>query len=187
MAVTDAVQRQSGPTTGQLPSQSPLSRLSLGHVVMILAGLIAILLNLAFLRSSTETIDVIVAAKSLQAGEVLTAAAVDVVEVGDAGSLVDGVITADTAAGTYGATLARSLAPGEPIRQSDLRPEGTVSDLREYSIELDAARAAGGRIGPTDIVDVIATINGRSFYVASSVEVVSSTPETRPSTWGTTS
>ena len=173
MAVTDAVHRQNGPTTRHPPSRSPLSRLSLGHVVMILAGLVAVLLNLAFLRSGTDTSGVLVAAQSLQTGDVLTAAAVDVVEVGNAGPLIEGLITADAARETYGATVARPLAPGEPIRRSDLRPAGTVSGLREYSIRLDAARAAGGRLAPADIVDVIATIDGRSFYVASSVEVIS--------------
>ena len=174
MALTEPATRSlEDPYPDATHPRSLLSRLSLGHVVMILAGLVAILLNLAFLRSGTETIEFIVAGQSLQSGDVLTAAAVDVVEVGDAGSLIDGLISAEAAEGTYGATLARSLAEGEPIRRSDLRPIGTVSGLREYSLELDAARAAGGRVGPGDVVDVIATINGRSFYVAVSVEVVS--------------
>jgi Flp pilus assembly protein CpaB len=144
---------------------------------MIVAGLVAILLNLAFLRSNSETVEIIVARHALQAGAVLTERTVAVVEIGDGGAVVGGLITTDAASAIYGATLARPLAAGEPIRRSDLRPDGTRSGLREYSLELDAARAAGGRIGPTDIVDVIATVDGRSFYVAATVEVVSVTTE----------
>ena len=172
MALTETTPRQSNSRPGMAP-RSLLTRLSLGHVVMILAGLVAILLNLAFLRSDSESIRVIVAAESLPAGSVLTEGATNVVAVGDPGALADGLITADTASAIYGATLARQLAPGDPVRQSDLRPDGTPSALREFSLELDAAQAAGGRIGSSDIVDVIATFNGRSFYVASSVEVIS--------------
>ena len=174
MALTEPATRQVEDTAPSAPARrSLISRLSMGHVVMILAGLVAILLNLAFLRSNADTIEVIVAAEALPAGNVLSAAAVDVVEIGNADGLAAGLITLDAASDVFGSTLARPIAPGEPIRRSDLRPPGTSTGLREYSLELDAAQAAGGRIAAKDIVDVIATVNGRSYYVASTIEVVS--------------
>lgn len=174
MALTEPATRQVEEAAPSAPARrSLISRLSMGHVVMILAGLVAILLNLAFLRSTAETIEVVVAADALPAGSVLTAASIDAVEIGDADALLAGLITLDAAPEVFGSALARTVAAGEPIRRSDLRPPGTSTGLREYSLELDAADAAGGRITAQDIVDVIATVNGRSYYVASTVEVVS--------------
>ena len=173
MAITEPATRRVDESVPTAPARRGLiSRMSMGHVVMILAGLVAILLNLAFLRSTSETIQVLVAGEQLPAGTVLTASAIDLVEVGDAAELADGLITAAGAEAAYGSLLARPVAEGEPIRRSDLRPDGTTSNLREYALELDAAQAAGGRIADKDIVDVIATVSGRSYYVAVTIEVV---------------
>jgi Flp pilus assembly protein CpaB len=142
---------------------------------MILAGLVAVLLNLAFLRSSADQIQVAVAAASIPAGASLTESMLETVAITDAGDLAPGLITGDEVSSLFGSVAARPLAAGEPIRHSDLRPTGTGSRLREFSIELDAAQAAGGRITARDLVDVIATVDTRSFYVVAGVEVVSVT------------
>lgn len=139
---------------------------------MILAGLIAVLLNLAFLRSGSETVNIVVAADTLQAGSVLTEGSVDSVEVGDAGELAKGLLTNETAISLYSSVLARDIEAGEPIRRSDLRPAGSSLALREYSIEVDAANAAGGSIQSSDVVDIIAVIDNRAFYVAAGLAVV---------------
>ncbi|MBT8166678.1 MAG: hypothetical protein KJO97_14130 [Acidimicrobiia bacterium] len=173
MALTEpAIAPEDTPTAVGVARRSLVSRLSIGHVVMILAGLVAIVLNLAFLRSGTETINVAVAGQSLDAGTVLTGSNVGTVEVGDAAELADGLLTEEAAAALYGSVLARDIEAGEPFRRSDLRPAGNSLALREYSIEVDAAEAAGGSIQETDIVDIIAVIDNQAFYVASSLEVV---------------
>ena len=157
--------------------RSLMSRLSIGHVVMILAGLIAILLNLAFLRSGSETISIAVADTNLPAGTTLEAGTITTIEVGDAGALAAGLLTDETIAGLYGSILARGIEAGEPIRRSDLRPAGTTSTFREYSIEVERAEAAGGRISKSDVVDVIAVIDNRAFYVASGIDVIDVTSD----------
>ncbi len=173
MALTEpATVRKEIPTSAAPTRRSLVSRLSIGHVVMILAGLIAILLNLAFLRSGTDTVNIAVAATSMEAGTVLSAELIDSVEVGDAGELARGLLTDDALAALYGSLLARDIGPGEPIRRSDLRPAGSSLALREYSIEVEAANAAGGSIQDTDVVDIIAVIDTRAFYVAAGLEVV---------------
>ena len=164
--------REETPTPSASPRRSLISRLSIGHVVMILAGLIAVLLNLAFLRSGSETVNIVVAADTLQAGSVLTEGSVDSVEVGDAGELAKGLLTNETAISLYSSVLARDIEAGEPIRRSDLRPAGSSLALREYSIEVDAANAAGGSIQSSDVVDIIAVIDNRAFYVAAGLAVV---------------
>jgi Flp pilus assembly protein CpaB len=139
---------------------------------MILAGLVAILLNLAFLRSSTDTINIAVASRALEAGTVLGVDTIAPVEVGDAGELVQGLLTQEAITAEFGSVLARDIAAGEPIRRSDLRPAGSTLAQREYSIEVDPANAAGGSIQDTDVVDIIAVIDNRAFYVAAGLEVV---------------
>ena len=154
------------------PRRSLVSRLSIGHVVMILAGLVAILLNLAFLRSGTYTVNIAVAAGPIEAGTVLNETLLDSVEVGDVGELARGLLADDALTDVYGSVLARDLQPGEPIRRSDLRPPGSTLALREYSIEVEVANAAGGSIQNTDIVDIIAVIDNQAFYAAAGLEVV---------------
>ncbi|MBT8217158.1 MAG: hypothetical protein HKN74_12840 [Acidimicrobiia bacterium] len=176
--MTEPATRRDEPAKPVAPARRSLvSRLSIGHVVMILAGLVAILLNLAFLRSIGEVNEVVVAAIDLPAGIELEAEHFAVAEIGDAGSLSAALVPAAAEAGLYGSILARPIGGGEPIRRSDLRPAGTTSNQREFSIELDAAQAAGGRLAAGDVVDVIATINAESFYVASTIDVVSITSD----------
>ena len=154
------------------PRRSLITRLSIGHVVMILAGLVAILLNLAFLQSGANTVEVAVAARAMEAGTVLDETRLASVEVGEVGDLAQGILTDDTVTGLYGSVLARDIQAGEPIRRSDLRAARSSVALREYSIEVEPAHAAGGSIQATDIVDIIAVIHNQAFYVATGLEVV---------------
>lgn len=173
MALTEsATARQEDQTSSSSARRSLVSRLSIGHVVMILAGLVAILLNLAFLRSGADTINIAVARSSMVAGTVLDGNSFGAVEVGDAGELAPGLITMEAATGLYGSVLVRDIEAGEPIRQSDLREAGSTLALREYSIEVGRAEAAGGSILKTDTVDIIAVIDTRAFYVAAGLDVV---------------
>lgn len=154
------------------PRRSLVSRLSIGHVVMILAGLVAILLNLAVLQSGTDTVNIAVAAGPMEAGTFLNETLLDSVEVGAIGDLARGLLTDDALTDLYGSVLARDLQAGEPIRRSDLRPAASTLALREYSIEVEVADAAGGSIQDSDIVDIIAVIDNQAFYAAAGLEVV---------------
>lgn len=138
---------------------------------MIVAGLVAILLNLAYLRSSSTAVSVVIARTTLEQGTVLDGTSIATVEVGDAGDLA--LLTDDVVEGLFGSILARRVNAGDPLRKSDLRPASTHSSLRESSVLLDNSAAAGGLIQPADVVDVIATIDGSSFYVAAGLDVVS--------------
>lgn len=154
------------------PRRSLVSRLSLGHAVMILAGLLAILLNLAVLHSGADSINIAVAAGPMEAGTVLRSGLINTVKVGDAGDLAQGLLADEAVSGLQGSVLARDIEGGEPIRRSDLRPAGSSLALREYSIEVEAANAAGGSIQDRDIVDIIAVIDNQAFYVATGLEIV---------------
>ena len=173
MALTEPVTaREELPVSVAPAGRSLISRLSIGHVVMILAGLVAILLNLAFLRSSTDTVNIAVASRALEAGTVLGVDAIAPVEVGAAGELVQGLLTQE-ARRLY--SVRCSPGTSRPVSRSadpTCRPAGSTLALREYSIEVDAANAAGGSIQDTDVVDIIAVIDKQAFYVAAGLEVV---------------
>ena len=173
MALTEpATMRQEPPPPDAPARRSLMSRLSIGHIVMILAGLIAILLNLAFLRSNSDTVQIAVARTALPAGIALEPGSITAIEIGEAGALIDGLLTEEAATGLLGSIVARSIEAGEPIRRSDLRPSGTTSNFREYSIQVDTADAAGGLIQANDVVDIIAVIDHQAFYVAAGIDVL---------------
>ncbi len=113
-----------------------------------------------------------VASQDLAAGDELLASGFDVVEVGDVGSISDGLITENQVTGLVGSRLARAISEGEPLRPSDLRPASGGAGLREMSIDIDSLSAVGDRLKTGDLVDVIGTVNDRARYVVSGVEVV---------------
>lgn len=139
---------------------------------MLLAALIAMLLNLAVLTSDADTLRVAVAAQDLTAGSTLDAGAVEIVEIGDAGAIANGLTLEDSLDSVVGLELNRSIAGGEPIRRSDVRASAVDSPLREMSIEIERGRAVGGRLSHGDLVDVIAVTGNTSVYVAPGIEVI---------------
>ena len=173
MALTEPVTvREPIPAPASGPRRPLLSRVSTGHVAMVLAGLVAVLLNLAVLRSDGASLAVATARTDLQPGTVLSEGSVTAVTLGDAAALRSGLVTMEAVAALYGSVIGRPLAAGEPLRRSDLRPTAVASGLREYSVAVASAEAAGGLIQPADVVDVIATVDGRTFYVAAGLDVV---------------
>lgn len=173
MALTEsAVQSSAPPHHPPHPRRSLMSRLSLGHVVMILAGLIAILLNLALLNSDAPTFRIAVAGRDLPAGSTLGSGMIDIVEIGDAGAIASGLVSEDLLGSIAGNRLNRPISQGEPIRPSDITARAVDPSLREMSIEIERGSAAGGRLTNGDLVDVITVADGVSAYVASGIEVV---------------
>ena len=173
MAVTEpATERDIAPASVSPPRRSLLSRLSLGHVVMILAGLLALLLNLAFLRSGDDLLRVVIAAQDLSAGEELVVGSFEIAEVGEIGSISGGLLTESQAESLLGSRLARAVTKGEPLRPSDLRPPTGDPGLREMSIDINSLNAVGDRLKTGDLVDVISTVNDEARYVVAGIEVI---------------
>ncbi len=173
MALTEpTTERTRPPASVPAPQRSLLGRLSLGHVVMILAGLLALLLNLAFLRSGDEVLRIVVASQDLAAGDELLGSSFQVAEVGDVGAISDGLITENEVPAFVGSRLARAITEGEPLRPSDLRPASGEDGLREMSIEVAALSAVGDRLKTGDLIDVIGTVNDEARYVVTGIEVI---------------
>ena len=149
-----------------------LSRIRLGHVVMALAALLALLLNLAVLRGNQDTIEVAVAAADISAGTTLSMAHFTLSEVPADGVLSARFVAGDRVDGAVGQLTTRAIAAGEPILESDLLVVENRDGLRAMSIPIDQTQAVAGNISAGDSVDVVLVLDGVATYIAVDVQVL---------------
>ncbi len=155
------------------PRRRFLARLSLGHVVMVLSGLLAFLLVLVVLRDNTSTSFFASAAVDIPAGTTVDANDVTLIEIpGDA--LVGVVLSADevNAIITSGQVTTRAISAGTLLQRGDFSPGGLRSEIRSMSIPVSPTRAVAGSLKPGDVVDVIASDDEGSWYVTTGAEVL---------------
>lgn len=168
--------RDFGSPLGEPVPRRPLtSRLSLGHLVMIVAGLAAFLLVLTVLRDRGETVLVAVAGQPIQAGTVASDDMFEFTEVAADGRLTERLMAPEVATrAVSGDWIAvRSIAAGEPITLSDFRAGTVDAELRAMSIPIAAGNAVDGAIRQGDRVDVIVVRSGVASYVTVDTEVIS--------------
>lgn len=155
------------------PRRRFVGRLSLGHLVMILAGLLAFLLVLVALRDNSATNFIARAARDISAGTTIGADDVELFEVsGEA--LADAVLTSDQVNQIIvdGQVTNRALSVGTLLQKSDFGAAGSLSEIRSMSIPVSPSRAVGGSLKTGDRVDVIASDDDGSWYVTTSAEVL---------------
>lgn len=150
-------------------------RLSAGHLLMGLAGALALLANLAVLRSLDQGMPVVVAARQLPAGHVLTAGDLTTRSVDGDSELLAALVPGDRLEELVGQVLTHQVAAGDPLRGSDVLP-AAASGLRAMSIPVEPAHAAGGALSVGDRVDVIAVADGVARYVLDHAEVLQVAP-----------
>jgi len=148
------------------------SRLSAGHLVMIVAGLIGMLLTLALLRDADERVEVAVAAHDLRAGEVVGADDVRYERVRMDGDLLGTVLRPDDVAQLDGAVAVELVGAGELIARTDVRPPAAPSGSRAVSIPIDRARAVNGELVRGDRVDVLLAAESEVAVVVADAEVL---------------
>ncbi len=162
------------------PTRSLWSRLSTGHVVMIVAGLLAVVANLAVLSARDDVFVVAAAAGELRQGRVITSADFVTVDVNvDEDTLRDLVLAADLPA-LEGKIAARTIPDGALVHPDDFRSASAPLELRAMSIPVGREDAVGGDISAGDLVDVIAVADGTSRYITTAAEVLA-VPETATS------
>ncbi len=155
------------------PRRRFISSLSLGHLLMVLAGLLAFLLVLVVLRDSSVTSFVAKAATDIAAGTTIDATDVELVEIsGDA--LAGAVLTSDQVNEviTEGQVTTRGLRAGTLLQPSDFTAAGFRSEMRSMSVPISPTRAVAGSLQQGDLVDVIASGDGVSWHVMTSAEVL---------------
>lgn len=146
-------------------------RFSLAHMLILLAGLLAVLLNFAVLRSRDASVEVLVAARDLAPGEAVEVDDVRLVSIGAGDDLLASLFVASSEE-VFGRVLVSTLKEGDAIRRSDVRPAGTSSDMRAMSIPIERTHASGGSISVGDAVDVIAVSEGVAEYIAVGLDVI---------------
>lgn len=176
VAVTE-LSRGSGVSADEpvAPRQPWLGRLSAGHVLMVVAAIVAGLFNLVALRSGDERVPVAVVAAPVAAGQPVTAAALRYEPLGIGQSLQASLVTQAAAAATDDWVAVRDLQAGDVLRRSDLRTSAAPDGQRAMSIPVEPAHAAGGALRAGDRVDVIDVGEQRAAYVITDAEVLAVT------------
>jgi Flp pilus assembly protein CpaB len=166
-------------SASQLPRSAPPtprprgSRLSLGHVVTLLSGLLAMLLVFAVLRERDTTVPVALAAGAIRPGTPLTTGMFRYANVKVPASVRAHLLTPRAAAGYRGWVAARAIAPGELVGDGDFRPPGSGGNLRSMSIPVDRSHAVAGALQGGDRVDVVqVSSDGRAFWAARGLQVI---------------
>lgn len=189
MAATDvSVPARDEAPPARRPSRRRLtSRLSTGHVVMILAGLVAALANLAVIRSGSETVPVVVARQDIAIGASVTADMLRTVDARLEGAVLDTLVRPEalTSGGLRDRVAATPITAGSPLRRTDLRPAATDEPgLRRIAIPIRPEAAVGGAIAVDDRIDVIQVVDGAPRYVVADARVLA-VPEPSSSALGT--
>jgi pilus assembly protein CpaB len=130
-------------------------RVSRGHVVMALAGLVGVVLSFAALREHEGESAVLVAAHEIRAGETVTEADFRPVRVTLTPGVLATVARAGEASRLVGRIAGTTIAEGELVTRRTLRPRAAPHGRRAMSIPIDPARAVGGRLAAGDRVDVL--------------------------------
>jgi Flp pilus assembly protein CpaB len=149
------------------------SRFSLGHVITLLAGLLAMLLVFSVLRERDATSRVAVAGAEIRAGTTVGRASFRLVDVHVPAEIRGRLFDGTSLARLRGWVATRTILPGELVSRGDLRPPAAPSALRAMSIPVEAAHAVGGSLAAGDRVDVVQVDeDGQARYVVSGAQVL---------------
>ena len=150
------------------------SRVSTGHVVMVLAGALGVLLTLSVLRSADNTQPVLVAAHDLAPGTVISDATVHISRVHVDASVLATLFAADQVSALRGRIVTTTVHSGELIARGAVSSVDAQASTRVMSFSIARARAVGGKLGIGDRVDVVAVDHdlGTARYVLTNTELV---------------
>ncbi|MEX1007213.1 MAG: Flp pilus assembly protein CpaB [Acidimicrobiia bacterium] len=141
--------------TAGVPRRKLTARFSSGHLVMVVAGLLGMVLGIAALRRDPGGVEVAVAAHQIHAGETVTAGDFRTERVQMGRELLATFVRARDVRGLRGRIAAATIESGEPVIRRELRPRAAKAGLRAMSIPIDPARAVGGRLAAGDRIDVL--------------------------------
>jgi Flp pilus assembly protein CpaB len=144
-----------GRGTAGVPHRRLTARFSSGHLVMVVAGLLGMVLGVAALRHDPGGIEVAVAARQIRAGERVAMRDVRTERVAVPPTLLATLVRAGAIRGLRGQIATTTIEAGEPIVRRELRPRAARAGLRAMSIPIDPARAVAGRLTAGDRIDVL--------------------------------
>ena len=149
------------------------SRLSFGHVITLLTGLLATVLVFSLLRERDASFRVAAAGAEIRAGTTLDRTGLRLVDVHVPEDVRQRLFDPAALGRFSGWVATRTIEPGELLSRGDLRPPAAPSALRAMSIPVEAAHAVGGSLTAGDRLDVIQVDEGgRASYVVTGAEVL---------------
>ena len=148
-------------------------RLSAGHLVMIAAGLVGMVLTLAALRDRPAGREVAVAAHDIHAGDALVPTDLRLVRVDADDDVLATVVRGRDLGHVRGLVATARIGAGELVPRRGLRPQAAPGGLRAMSIPIDPARAVGGRLAAGDRVDVVFAGREESSIIVADALVLS--------------
>ena len=150
------------------------TRVSSGHIIMLLAGALGLLLTVSLLRTAGNTQPVLVAARDLAPGTVLDAGNVRVSRVHVDASVLTTLIPGDRPASIKGQVVVGSVRGGALLTHDLVRSVDAHAATRVMSVPIARAKAVDGRLVAGDHVDVLGVDHdtGRAGYVLTDAEVV---------------
>jgi Flp pilus assembly protein CpaB len=157
-----------------VPARSLRSRVSSGHVVMVVAGLLGLLLSLAVLRRADSSVPVLVARHDLAPGTRVEAGLFRATSVHVEPGPLANLVTPAALDGLRGRIVRAPMRAGDLLERSDLVAPATGAATRSASFPVDAALAVDGDLAAGDRIDVLAASDdgARSGYVLAGVDVV---------------
>jgi Flp pilus assembly protein CpaB len=150
------------------------ARMSSGHVVMLGAGALGVLLTLSVLRGADATHPVLLVAHDVAAGTTIADTDLRLAHVRASGAVLADVFAARDRAQVRGRVFATTMHAGALLTRATVRPVDVQTTTRVMSFPLPRAYAVGGKIGSGDRVDVVAVTRDdkRASYVLTDAEVV---------------
>jgi Flp pilus assembly protein CpaB len=149
-----------------------VSRFSTGHVFMIVAGLLGLVLTIVVIRAADHTQRVAVAAADIESGRSLTTADVRWVDVRLTDELSDRAVHPDDLDALEGSVAVASIPAGELLSEADLRPAAAAGGRRAMSVPVEPAQAVNGQLIPGDRVDVLVARGSEVSIVVADAEVL---------------
>lgn len=148
-----------------------VERLTPGLIVGVIAALVAFVVIAGLLRDRRDMTTVVVPARSMTAGEPITAADVEMVEIPTEIAFSDDLVSsADLDTGAIYA--GRVLREGEPILRSSTSDSAQADDRRTMALPLPDWGAAGGPLAIGDEIDVIDTDSDEPRYIVQRAAIV---------------
>jgi Flp pilus assembly protein CpaB len=164
-----------------------VTRVSTGHVVMVVAGLLGMVFALAALRTGPDGTPVAVAAHEIRAGATVHRRDFRFERVSMSPALLAHAVTATEMPRLRGRIAGMSILEGELVSRQSLRPRSAKHGLRSMSIPVDPARAVSGRLARGDRVDVIFTDSHQVSIIVSDAAVIAVDARGRGGIEGSTS
>lgn len=152
-------------------------RVAPGHIIMVVAGLVAFLLTYAALRDDADYLEVAVAAADLRVGTPLETSMLSTVRM----ALVDsaappGVLSLAEAEAAIadGAVIANAVPAGSLLRSADVARE-TIARPRAMALPIDRAHAVDGVLRSGDVIDIVVVESGAARFALVGIPVLAVT------------